>query len=115
VSLAYDATSNSLFGVSADGKKITWMRRNPRVCVEVEDIDDRFHWTTVVINGMYEEIPPVAKHEDARQHALGLFKTRSEWWLPALGKVGDREQHSLVVYRILIDTMTGRRAARKRD
>ena len=38
VSLAYDPKSNKLFGVSADGKKITWMRRNPRVCVEVEDV-----------------------------------------------------------------------------
>jgi nitroimidazol reductase NimA-like FMN-containing flavoprotein (pyridoxamine 5'-phosphate oxidase superfamily) len=114
VSFAYDAKSNRLFGVSADGKKITWMRRNPRVCIEVEDVDDRFHWTTVVITGLFEEIPPLAKHKDARQDALELFKKQSEWWLPALGKVGGRESHSLVVYRILIDTMTGRRAARNR-
>jgi nitroimidazol reductase NimA-like FMN-containing flavoprotein (pyridoxamine 5'-phosphate oxidase superfamily) len=114
VSFAYDEKANCLFGVSADGKKITWMQRNPKVCVEVEDVEDRFHWTTVVIDGLYEEIPPVAKHRDTRQHALELFKSRSEWWLPALEKVGGRKAQSLVVYRILIDGITGRRAARNR-
>src|SRR5688572_21663098 len=72
VSFAYDAKANSLFGVSAAGKKITWMRRNPRVCVEIEDVQDRFHWTTVVINGLYEEIPPLAEHRETRQHGLEL-------------------------------------------
>jgi nitroimidazol reductase NimA-like FMN-containing flavoprotein (pyridoxamine 5'-phosphate oxidase superfamily) len=43
-----------------------------------------------------------------------LFEPRVEWWLPGAAKVGPREQHAIVVYRIHIDTMTGRRAARDR-
>jgi nitroimidazol reductase NimA-like FMN-containing flavoprotein (pyridoxamine 5'-phosphate oxidase superfamily) len=112
VSLAYHKKTQSLFGVSPVGKKITWMRRNPRVCVEVEDVADRFHWTTLVITGRFEEIPPTAEFRDLRQEGLNLFRRRSEWWLPALSKVGAREQQTLVVYRILIDGMTGRRASR---
>ena len=114
VCLAFDEKTNCLFGASAAGKKITWMRRNPRVCVEVEEVDDRFHWTTLVVTGLYEEIPPDAAKRELRQRALDLFKARSEWWLPALGKVDGRESHSLVVYRILIDAVSGRRAARNR-
>ena len=112
VSLAYHRKTHTLFGVSPAGKKITWMRRNPRVCVEVEEVADRFHWTTLVITGRYEEIPPTAEYRDLRQEALNLFRRRSEWWLPALGKVGAREQQTLVVYRVAIDAMSGRRAAR---
>ena len=112
VCLAYHKKTQDLFGVSPAGKKITWMRRNPRVCIEVDDVQDRFHWTTLVIDGRYEEIPPTAANREIRELALGLFRRRAEWWLPALGKVEGREQHSLVVYRIVIDSMTGRRADR---
>ena len=33
---AYEA--NSLFGLSTVGQKIEWMRKNPRVCVEVDEV-----------------------------------------------------------------------------
>ena len=41
VSFAYDPASNCLFGFSAVGSKVDWMRENPHVCVEVEDVSDR--------------------------------------------------------------------------
>jgi uncharacterized protein len=112
IALAYDVTTGNLFSVSAPGKKITWMRRNPRVCVELENITDRFHWTTVVIIGRYEEIPASAEYRQLRERALDVFKPRSEWWLPALGKIDGRKAESLIVYRIQIDQISGRRAAR---
>jgi nitroimidazol reductase NimA-like FMN-containing flavoprotein (pyridoxamine 5'-phosphate oxidase superfamily) len=90
------------------------MRENPHVCVEVEDVSDRFHWTTLVIFGRYEEITDSPEEGANRQRALKLFEPRAEWWLPGTAKVGPREQHAIVVYRIHIDTMTGRRAARDR-
>jgi uncharacterized protein len=114
VSFAYDPASNCLFGFSAVGKKVDWMRENPHVCVEVEDISDRFHWTTLVIFGRYEEVTDSPEEGASRQRALKLFEPRAEWWLPGAAKVGPREQHAIVVYRIHIDTMTGRRAARDR-
>ena len=43
ISFAYDGESNCLFSFSAIGKKVQWMRENPKVCVEVEDVADRFH------------------------------------------------------------------------
>jgi nitroimidazol reductase NimA-like FMN-containing flavoprotein (pyridoxamine 5'-phosphate oxidase superfamily) len=41
-----------------------------------------------------------------------LFQQRPEWWLPAAAKVGSRERHAVVVYRIRIDRLTGRKAAK---
>ena len=32
------------------------MRENPKVCLEVEEIGDKSHWTTVLVIGRYEEI-----------------------------------------------------------
>jgi nitroimidazol reductase NimA-like FMN-containing flavoprotein (pyridoxamine 5'-phosphate oxidase superfamily) len=112
VSIAYDRESNCLFGFSTAGRKVEWMRENPKVCVEVEDVADRFHWTTIVIVGRYEEIDDSAEHTNLRQRSLELLEQRAEWWLPATAKLGPTEHHAMVVYRIHIDSITGRRAAR---
>ena len=38
ISLAYDEASASLYGFTTLGQKIEWMRANPLVCVETDDI-----------------------------------------------------------------------------
>jgi nitroimidazol reductase NimA-like FMN-containing flavoprotein (pyridoxamine 5'-phosphate oxidase superfamily) len=114
VSFAYDPDSNCLFSFSTIGKKVNWMRDNPKVCVEFEDVADRFHWTTVVIIGRYDEIGDLPEHKDVRRRALDLFEKRAEWWLPGAAKLTPHEHPDLVVYRIYVDSMTGRRAARDR-
>jgi nitroimidazol reductase NimA-like FMN-containing flavoprotein (pyridoxamine 5'-phosphate oxidase superfamily) len=114
VSFTYDADVNCLFSFSAVGKKVHWMRDNPKVCVEVEEVEDQFHWTTVVVVGRYDEIDDSPEQHDLRHRALHLFQQRSEWWLPGGAKVGDRDHHAIVIYRIHVDTLTGRRATRDR-
>ena len=49
-------SGNCLYAFSTIGQKIEWMRENPKVCLEVEEIDDQSHWTTVLVIGRYEEI-----------------------------------------------------------
>ena len=114
VSFSYEADSNRLFSFSAVGKKIHWMRENPKVYLEIEDVEDQFHWTTVVLFGRYEEIDDSPEYRDVRHRALHLFQQRHEWWLPGAATVGDREHHAIVVYQIHIDSITGRRAMRDR-
>jgi nitroimidazol reductase NimA-like FMN-containing flavoprotein (pyridoxamine 5'-phosphate oxidase superfamily) len=112
VSFVYDPRQVCLFSFSAIGKKVEWMRTNPSVCVEVEDFEDRFNWTTVVVFGRYDEIGDAPKHQELRQRALHLFSERSRWWLPGAAKLGASEHQNVVVYRIHIDSMTGRRTTR---
>ena len=114
ISFAYDRDSEGLFSFSAVGRKVAWMRENPKVCVEVEDIGDRFHWTTVVIFGHYHEIERSPAHSGIRKRALDLFEQRTQWWLPGAGKLTAREDDEVVVYRIHIASITGRRAAHDR-
>jgi nitroimidazol reductase NimA-like FMN-containing flavoprotein (pyridoxamine 5'-phosphate oxidase superfamily) len=56
-----------LYGVTIPGQKVEWMRANPLVCVEVDDIaaDDR--WVSVVVNGRYEELPETVRIDDGRR------------------------------------------------
>lgn len=115
VSFAYDPRQACVFSFSAIGKKVEWMRENPSVCLEIEDIDDRFHWTTVLVFGKYDEIGDAPENRDVRQRALHLFNDRSRWWLPGAAKPGAADHQGVVIYRIQIDRMTGRRTGRSDD
>jgi nitroimidazol reductase NimA-like FMN-containing flavoprotein (pyridoxamine 5'-phosphate oxidase superfamily) len=115
ISFAYDPDSSCLFCFSMIGKKIEWMRRNPKVCVEVEDVDDRFHWTTILIFGRYDEILDGSEERINRQRALEMFGHHAEWWLPGAATFSSADHHDVVIYRILVESMTGRRAGRERS
>jgi uncharacterized protein len=112
VFLYFDAAGSALYSFSTAGQKIDWMRENPKVCVEIEDISDKNHWTTVLVFGRYDEIEQSREDANARRRAYDLFQRHSEWWLPAAGKLPAEEQQPAVVYRIQIERMSGRRAAR---
>jgi len=113
VFLYFDAEDDCLYGFSTIGQKIDWMRANPRVCVEVERIVDKYHWSSVVVLGRYEEIGDTPNDSSARRRAKALFDLRPQWWLPATGKVPAGDEHvTPIVYRIRIEKLSGRRAAR---
>ncbi len=115
IHFSFDAERYCVYSFSSLGQKIRWMRDNPRICLELDDITDKDHWTTVVVMGRYEEIQQVPDEADARQRAEDLFEQRAEWWLPAAAKTASSEHANVVIYRIQIDSVTGRRAARARE
>lgn len=112
IHFSYDLAANCLYAFSLVGQKIEWMRRNPKVCVEVEHVVDKNHWTTVLAFGRFEELNDSSADTVSRTSALELFERRYEWWLPAAAKLPSRERHAMVVYRIQIHRLTGRRASR---
>lgn len=113
ISFYFDGHDTCLYSFSTVGQKIHWMRDNPKVCVEVDDVVDRFNWITVVVTGLYEELREATEAARAKRRALKLFEERSEFWLPGLAKLSTGMEHTTaVVYRIQIVTMSGRRAAR---
>ena len=112
VPIHYDFDGGSFYSFSTLGQKIDWMRANPKVCVEVEEIVDKLHWTTVIAVGRYQELTDSSADRAQRNRARELFEKRREWWLPGTAKLASSEHHVPVVYRIRIDRLTGRRAAR---
>jgi nitroimidazol reductase NimA-like FMN-containing flavoprotein (pyridoxamine 5'-phosphate oxidase superfamily) len=114
IQFTFDAAQHCAYAFSTEGQKITWMRMNPKVCLQVEEIIDKDRWTTVVALGRFEEIGHGPEMADARHHAERLVARREEWWLPAIATGPGDENQGAVVFRIAIDTMTGRRTARDR-
>ena len=118
VPIYFDFHDDNLYSFSTLGKKVQWMRTNPRVCVEVDDIGDQFNWTTVVVEGLYEELTKSPAHEAARKRACELFENRPDWWYPAAGKtqkIRTAPERAPIIYRIRIEAVSGREAARNRS
>jgi hypothetical protein len=105
-----DFDSGHLYGYATLGMKIEWMRQNPLVCLEIDDLTIPGEWASLVIFGRYEELPPAPAYEGSRTVAERLFQRHPMWWEPASVPLDGHERRSPIVYRINIDRLTGRRA-----
>lgn len=111
VPLNFRLEENSLMCYSMEGLKIEMMRLHPSVCFEIDEIRDTFHWTTIVINGTFEEIKDLEELNDLRseynQHQLVKRVT-----LPTDKSSQSTEAEKVhpeqVFYRIHFKTVTGR-------
>ena len=101
-----------LYSFATLGQKIEWMRENPRVCVQVDEIVDRTQWVTVIALGRYEELLHMPSQEADRERAKELFQSAPDWWQPAAANPR-RELRMAMIYRIHIDSVTGRLAERQ--
>jgi nitroimidazol reductase NimA-like FMN-containing flavoprotein (pyridoxamine 5'-phosphate oxidase superfamily) len=108
ISFYYDGTA-SLYSFSTVGQKIQWMQQNPKVCLEVDHVEDRFHWTSVIVTGTFEEMSTSDDAGDVRR-VLEVLQQRSQWWLPATAHVAGHDQRSVVLFRIRVNTVSGRRS-----
>jgi nitroimidazol reductase NimA-like FMN-containing flavoprotein (pyridoxamine 5'-phosphate oxidase superfamily) len=112
VYLAYHEASGCLYGFTTPGQEVEWMRANPLVCVEVDEIAAHDQWVSVIANGRYEELtetpgsdglrlraperprqvgealPPWSadsgpcQGDDERERAWQVLKALPEWWQP---------------------------------
>src|SRR5579883_991773 len=66
VYFVYHEASECLYGFTTPGQKVEWMRANPLVCVEVDEIAADAQWVSVIAFGRYEELPETPGSDDAR-------------------------------------------------
>jgi nitroimidazol reductase NimA-like FMN-containing flavoprotein (pyridoxamine 5'-phosphate oxidase superfamily) len=102
-----------LYGFSTVGQKIEWMRTNPLVCIETDELESSNRWATVIVLGRYEELPNTPECENARQIANALLQRQPVWWEPGYAQViqdGRECASDLVHFRIHIARISGRRA-----
>lgn len=113
VPIYFAADKDHIYGFSMLGKKIQWMRGNPLVCVEVDEIIGPAQWCSVVAIGRYQELPDEFRWASVRNHAHSLLQERASWWDPAYAaSMHPGKPHSAqpIFYRISIDEITGHRS-----
>jgi uncharacterized protein len=102
-----------LYGFTTLGQKINWLRSNPLVCFEIDQVKNHNHWLSVIVFGRYEELPDTPEYENARRRTYACLQKRAMWWEPAYVSQEHRDiPHSLIpiFFRISIESMTGHRA-----
>ena len=108
---AYEA--ERLYGFGTLGQKIEWMRSNPLVAVEADEVKSHLEWTSVVVRGRYEEFPDTPEYADRRQQAQSVLEKRSLWWQTGFASAQTRGRFNRdlpVFYCIHIDEVSGHRA-----
>jgi nitroimidazol reductase NimA-like FMN-containing flavoprotein (pyridoxamine 5'-phosphate oxidase superfamily) len=103
---------NYLYGFSTLGQKITWMRKNPLVCVLADELISPQDWASVIVSGKYEELPDVEPHGTHRQHAYDLLQKRATWWEPGYVETivrGQARPMQFLYFRIHIEQISGHR------
>jgi nitroimidazol reductase NimA-like FMN-containing flavoprotein (pyridoxamine 5'-phosphate oxidase superfamily) len=104
--------NNYLYSFSTVGRKIDWMRANPLVCVETDEIASSEEWVSIIIMGRYDELPDTPERRTERELGYALLQQKAHWWEPAYAKtvVHGAERPLVPIYfRIQIVEITGRR------
>ena len=89
---------------SLPGQKIDAMRSHPRVCLQVDKIQDEWNWQSVLAFGSYEEITNRQERADALNRLLSRFSrlTPVESFIAE-----DAGAPAPIVFRIRVDKLTG--------
>jgi nitroimidazol reductase NimA-like FMN-containing flavoprotein (pyridoxamine 5'-phosphate oxidase superfamily) len=112
VPVAFSYEPESLYVFSTVGKKIEWMRQNPKVCLQVDEIGNRSNWSSVVVTGKYLELRE-PQYTSQREHAKELLGENVQWWLNPLAERRDKTGDLSTVpvfFRVDIESMSGLRA-----
>jgi nitroimidazol reductase NimA-like FMN-containing flavoprotein (pyridoxamine 5'-phosphate oxidase superfamily) len=112
VPVAFSYEPDCIYVFSTVGKKIKWMRQNPKVCLQVDEIGNRSNWLSVIVTGTYLELRE-PQYSAQREKARELLGQNTQWWLNPLAE--RREQSSdlsiePVFFRIDVESISGRRA-----
>lgn len=111
ITFYYAPSFRCLYSFSTRGQKIEWMRQNPKVCLEADDVIDRLNWLSVVVLGRYEEIPKNIPPSAEMHRAREILQARPTFWLPGAAKLDDGTEHSTAVFfRVTVESISGRRA-----
>jgi uncharacterized protein len=89
---------------SLPGRKITAMRKNPRTCLQVDDIESDYCWRSVLVFGNFEEVTNSSEREIILKRFYMLFPKLT----PVESAIAqDAGPPAIIVFRIRIDAISG--------
>ena len=103
-------SDNYLYSFATVGQKIEWMRANPLVCVEMDEVVTSEEWVSIIIFGRYQELPDTSEWKKERVLAYELLQRKANWWEPGYAKTivhGTERPLVPVYFRIQILRVTG--------
>src|SRR5215510_8885395 len=84
------------------GKKLDALRANTRVCLQVDEIKDSYHWRSVIAYGTFEEV----SNEETQENVLTRLYSRLPHMTPVESRLV-KGSKGTVVFRIKVEEVTG--------
>ena len=111
ISYAFDGTY--IYCHTHEGKKTDMMRKNPKVCFQVDDMKDMANWKSVLVQGRFEELNDHKERNAAMQALLNRYLPVISSVTTHLGQLWpfrpeNTEGIDGVVFRIAIKEKSGR-------
>ena len=104
IPISYIVEGNSIYSHSLAGTKISAMRENPRVCIQVDRIETALRWASVLAFGTFEELTD----DEERHRVMNKLLYRFPMLTPVESTLAmDAGSTEVVVFRIKIDKLTG--------
>jgi nitroimidazol reductase NimA-like FMN-containing flavoprotein (pyridoxamine 5'-phosphate oxidase superfamily) len=104
VPINYVFEDGSIYSHSLPGRKIEALRAHIRACLQVDEIENEFHWRSAIAFGNFEEIDrPID-----RRAVLSKLLARFPLLTPVESVMAqDAGAPDSVVFRIIVDRITG--------
>jgi nitroimidazol reductase NimA-like FMN-containing flavoprotein (pyridoxamine 5'-phosphate oxidase superfamily) len=110
ISYAYDG--DYIYGHTLEGMKVNMMRKNPKICFEVDSTSNLSNWQSVIAWGEFEELGAGLERNEAlrklEERKLPILRSEtmqlsSQWPFPS-----DVSEIGGIVFRIKLGEKTGR-------
>ncbi len=103
VPINYLVEDGRIYSHSLPGRKIGALRTHARACLQVEQIQNDFHWRSAIAFGSYEEVTDAEKRTLVLRQLLDRFPELT----PVESYLAREGNWDLVVFCLRIDKVTG--------
>ena len=103
VPINYLVEDGLIYSHSLLGRKISALRGHQRACLQVEQIQNDFHWRSAIAFGSYEEVSDAEKRAAVLRQLLDRFPELT----PVESHLAREGNWEVVVFGLRIDRITG--------
>jgi nitroimidazol reductase NimA-like FMN-containing flavoprotein (pyridoxamine 5'-phosphate oxidase superfamily) len=110
VPMHYVYDSENLYFFTTEGMKTNYIAANAEVCFQVEEVEDRSHWRSVMVTGRAERLTDPEEVE----HAMQLITDSNPTLTPAISRTqldAWGRANTIALYRIRPEIIDGRKTS----
>jgi nitroimidazol reductase NimA-like FMN-containing flavoprotein (pyridoxamine 5'-phosphate oxidase superfamily) len=104
VPINFKLVGDCIYSHSLPGLKIVALRKNPRACIQVDQIESELRWRSVIAYGTFEEVPKSPERTETLNQLLRQFPLLTPVESAITDEGGGLE---VILYRIRVQRITG--------
>ncbi len=112
VPVQYAFAGDKLYAFTLPGKKLTIMRKNPHVCLQIDQLKSKHSWKSVVLDARFIDLNAEECREE-RDQAWSLLAQHIDWWEPGAlkptAKLTDNPLSTHMFFALEIVDVAGRK------